>query len=360
MKAWYGRAVLYVALLSACVVTIWPPFARNGEPGKIKLGLDLRGGTYLVLQVMPEHAPRAGERPIARGLLKEVIRTLERRVDQLGVAEAVITEYGRTGDQVLVQLPGIKDVAQAKRLLIGVAQLSLRIVEASAPTREALLRGEMVPPTLQVLEGQGAAPADRVFYLVHREALMTGRDLKTARVGVGDHGEPNVQFTLSAPAASRFREATGRHIGRRLAIVLDERVTSAPVIEEAIGAEGQIRGRFTATEADELAKVLRAGALPAKMRFLHELTVGASLGRDSIRAGVMASAAAMLLMADVHARVLPPVGAQRRPGPGRQPRDPARGHGLFRRDAHSPRRRGHHPHHGGGRGHERARVRAHP
>src|SRR5687767_933822 len=99
MKAWYRRAVLYVAFLSACVVTIWPPLARNEEPGKIKLGLDLRGGTYLVLQVMPEHAPRAGEPKVARGLLTEVIRTLERRVDQLGLAEAVITEYGRTGDQ---------------------------------------------------------------------------------------------------------------------------------------------------------------------------------------------------------------------------------------------------------------------
>jgi len=299
MKAWYGRAVLYVALLSACVVAIWPPLARNGEPGKIKLGLDLRGGTYLVLQVMPEQAPRAGEAPIPRGLLAEVIRALERRVDQLGVAEAVISEYGRTGDQVLVQLPGIKDVAQAKRLLVGVAQLSLRIVEASAPTREELLRPfqDRVPPTLQVLEGQGTATADRVFYLVQREALMTGRDLKTARAGVGDHGEPNVQFILSAPAASRFREATGRNVGRPLAIVLDERVTSAPVIEQPIGAEGQIRGRFTPAEADELAKVLRAGALPAKMRYLQEVTVGASLGRDSIRAGLIASAAAMALMA---------------------------------------------------------------
>jgi len=125
---------------------------------------------------------------------------------------------------------------------------------------------------------------------------MTGRDLKRARVSVGDQGEPNVQFTLNTEGAARFKQETGRNIGRRLAIVLDERVTSAPVIEQPIGAEGQIRGHFTAAEADELAKVLRAGALPAKMRYVQELTVGASLGRDSIRAGIFASAAALLFV----------------------------------------------------------------
>ena len=297
MNAWHGRAAAYGAVLAVCVAAIWPPFDLGGRPGRIKLGLDLRGGTYLVLQVMPAQAPRAGERPVAPDTLKEVIRTLERRVDQLGVADAVVTAYGKTGDEVLVQLPGVKDAAEAKRVLVSVAQLSLHVVEESAPTREALRHGapDVVPPALQVLEGQGTR-GESAFYLVQREALMTGRDLKSARVGVGDHGEPTVQFTLFPQAASRFREATGRNIGRRLAIVLDERVTSAPVVEQPVGAEGQIRGRFTAAEADELAKVLRAGALPAKMRYLQELTVGASLGRDSIRAGIIASAAAMLLV----------------------------------------------------------------
>jgi preprotein translocase subunit SecD len=279
-------------------VAIWPPYARNGEPGKIKLGLDLRGGTHLVLQVMTEGAPTAGKRQVAPETVKEVIRTLERRLDQFGVAEPVITEYGTTGDQILVQLPGVKDIARAKRLIISVAQLSLQIVEGMAPTRELLLRSSQgsVPPTLQVMEGQGDALGENVFYLVRRQAVMTGRDLRTARVGVGDHGEPNVEFTLNPQGAARFKQETGRNIGRRLAIVLDERVTSAPMIEQPVGAEGQIRGRFTAAEADELARVLRAGALPARMRYLQELTVGASLGRESIRAGIIASAAAMLFI----------------------------------------------------------------
>jgi preprotein translocase subunit SecD len=298
MKRLYWRGALYGAFLIACFVAIWPPYTRGGEPGRIKLGLDLLGGTQLVLQIEADRAPTPGKRPVAPETVKEVIRVLERRVNQLGVADPVITEYGSTGDQILVQLPGVKDVTQAKRLLIGVAQLSLHVVEGVAPTRETLLRTFQggVPPALQVLEGPGDASGESAFYLVHREPMMTGRDLKNARAGVGEHGEPNVQFTLNPQAAAHFKQETGRNIGRRLAIVLDERVTSAPVIEQPVGAEGQIRGRFTAEETDELAKVLRAGALPAKMRYLQERSVGASLGRDSIRAGVIASAAALLLV----------------------------------------------------------------
>jgi preprotein translocase subunit SecD len=298
MNPWHWRAVLYASFLIACVAAIWPPYARNGEPGRIKLGLDLRGGTYLVLQVVGDGAAAPSGKPaVAPETMRDVVRTLERRVNQLGVADAVVTEYGKAGDQVLVQLPGVKDIAEAKHLMISVAQLSLQLVEDSAPTREVLLQrhGGSLPPALQVLEGQGT-PGESVSYLVRRETVLTGRDLKTARAGVGDRGEPNVQFTLSAPAAARFGDETGRLIGRRLAIVLDDRVISAPVIEQRVGAEGQIRGRFTAAEADELAKVLRAGALPAKMRYVQELTVGASLGRDSIRAGLVACAAAVLFV----------------------------------------------------------------
>jgi preprotein translocase subunit SecD len=298
MNTWHWRAVFYASFLVACVLAIWPPYGRNGEPGKIKLGLDLRGGTYLVLQVMGEGAPSAAGKPrVAPETMRDVIRALERRVNQFGVADPVIAEYGKAGDQVLVQLPGVKDIEQAKRLMVSVARLSLQIVEDVAPTREMLIQrhGGALPAALQILDGQDT-PGPDSSYLLRREAFITGRDLKTARASVGERGEPNVHFTLNASSAARFREETGRHIGRRLAIVLDERVISAPVIEQPVGAEGQIRGRFTAAEADELAKVLRAGALPAQMRYLQELTVGASLGRDSIRAGIVASATAMLLV----------------------------------------------------------------
>jgi preprotein translocase subunit SecD len=298
MKAWHWRAVLYASFLAACAAAIWPPYLRGGEPGKIRLGLDLQGGTYLILQVVSEAPPAAGPPRVTPETMRDVLRALERRVNQLGVAEPVITEYGRTGDQVLVQLPGVKDVAQAKRLLITLARLSLQIVEDVAPTRDGWIQRYQgsVPPAFQILEGPGRTAGESAVYLVHREALITGRDLKRARAGHGEHGEPNVEFSLDAQAGARFKRETGRNIGRRLAIVLDDRVISAPVIEQPVGREGQIRGRFTAAEADELAKVLRAGALPAEMRYLQELTVGASLGRDSIRAGIVAGVAAMLLV----------------------------------------------------------------
>ena len=298
MKAWHWRAVLYASFLAACAAAIWPPYGRNGEPGKIRLGLDLQGGTYLVLQVLPDTPPAAGQPPVAPETMRDVIRALERRVNQFGVAEPVITEYGKTGDQILVQLPGVKDVAQAKGLLITVGRLSLQIVEDVAPTPDGWIQRYQgsVPPAFQILEGPGLSAGESAVYLVRREAMITGRDLKSARAGAGEHGEPNVAFSLNAQAGGRFHEETGRNIGRRLAIVLDDRVISAPVIEQPVGAEGQIRGRFTTAEADELAKVLRAGALPARMRYLQELTVGASLGRDSIRAGIVAGVAATLLV----------------------------------------------------------------
>jgi preprotein translocase subunit SecD len=293
------RAAFYGTFLIACGMAIWPPFRRDGSPGKLKLGLDLRGGTHLVLQVLPESTPAGGLPRVTPETLKEVIRTLERRVNQLGVADPVITEYGTSGDRILVQLPGVDDVAQAKRLIISVAQLSLHLVDRVAPTREQLLAQvpDGVPHALMVLEGRGDAPGANAFYLVRRQAVVTGRDLKSAYAGRGELGDPNVRFTLDPRGAGALARETTRSVGRRLAIVLDERVISAPTIDGVVGMEGQIRGRFTAAEADEMAALLRAGALPARMRYLQELTVGASLGRDSIRAGLVASGAAILLIA---------------------------------------------------------------
>ena len=299
MTSWTWRAVFYGTFLIACGMAIWPPLGRNGTPGKLKLGLDLRGGTHLVMQVLPESSLAGGPQRITPETLKEVVRILERRVNQLGVADPVITEYGRSGDRVLVQLPGVEDVTQAKRLIISVAQLSLHLVDRVAPTRGKLLAQvpDGVPPALMLLEGQGDAPGANAFYLVRRQAVVTGRDLKSAHAGLGELGEPNVRFALKPRGAEALERETARSFGRRLAIVLDERVISAPTIDGVVGMEGQIRGGLTAAEADEMAALLRAGALPAKMRYIQELTVGASLGRDSIRAGLVASGAAILLVA---------------------------------------------------------------
>ncbi len=239
------------------------------------------------------------QRQIKDRTVQEAIKTLERRVNQLGVAEPVIAPHGSKGDQILVQLPGVTDVEQAKRVIKTTAQLSLKLVEDSAPTQEALLQSFQgkVPDNMEVVQGQGDQPGQPVFYLVRREAVITGRDLKNARAGIDPQSNaPDVQFSLNPQGADKFKRATGANIGRRLAIVLDGNVFSAPAIQGQISNEGVIQGRFSAPEADELAKVLRAGALPATLRYLQELTVGASLGRDSIRAGVLASAAGMLFI----------------------------------------------------------------
>jgi preprotein translocase subunit SecD len=368
------RAVLYGSFLIACFVAFWPPYDRDGQPGKIKLGLDLKGGIHLVLQVVTDDAlnatvddavqtardqanrkgivfasaqrvdstsfavegveparvkdmrdllrdffrapdwdirePAEGRfivkmtdgyvRRIKDSTVKEAIKTLERRVNQLGVADPVITEHGSRGDQILVQLPGVTDVEQAKRVIKTTAQLSLKIVEDQAPTREALLQahGGKIPDNMEIVEGGGETAGQPVYYLVRKEAVITGRDLKNARAGVDPQTNgPEIQFTLNPQGAEKFKRETGRNIGRKLAIILDGRVESAPTIQSQISDNGRITGRYTAQEADELAKVLRAGALPATLKYLQELTVGASLGRDSIRAGVTAALMGMAFLA---------------------------------------------------------------
>ena len=227
--------------------------------------------------------------------VQEAIRTLERRVNALGVAEPVIAAQGARGDQILVQLPGVTDVEQAKRVIKTTAQLSLKLVENSAASQETLLQatGGKVPETMEVVTGPSDTPGQPTYYLLRKESMITGRDLKNARVGVDESNRPQINFSLNATATDRFGRETGRNIGRQLAIVLDNTVYSAPTIQGRLGSDNRITGRFTTQEADELSKILKAGALPATLRYLQELTVGASLGRDSIRDGVRASAAAM-------------------------------------------------------------------
>ncbi len=362
------KAIVYGAFLLACGVAIWPPYETNGQPGKIHLGLDLRGGIHLVLQVKVDEAltttvedavnttrdqtarkgievatvkalgptsfsvegieparvrdvrdvlrdffraewevREAGEakftvtmtdayaRRLREQTVQDAIRTLDRRVNALGVAEPVIAATGSRGDQVLVQLPGVTDVEQAKRIIKRTAQLSLKLVESAAGSAETLLQGVggKVPENMELLSGPSDTPGEPTYYLVRKESMITGRALKSARVGIDESNRPQINFSLNATAADKFARDTQRNIGRQLAIVLDDTVYSAPTIESRLGAENRITGRFTTQEADELAKILKAGALPASMSYLQQLTVGASLGRDSIRDGVRASIAAM-------------------------------------------------------------------
>jgi preprotein translocase subunit SecD len=234
------------------------------------------------------------EADMRRMTMEQALDTIDRRVNELGVTEPNISEYGQNEDQILVQLPGVADVDRAKDIISSTAILELKLVESGpAGTEEALLQahGGKVPADMEVLTGAGGTgtEAGTVYYLVRRVPAVTGRDLRNAVPSMDEYNRPSVRFVLTNDAAGRFRRFTSENIGRYLAIVLDRRVESAPRIEGPIAEEGSITGSFTTEETADLALILRSGALPASMSYQEERVIGPSLGEDSIRAGVMAS-----------------------------------------------------------------------
>ncbi|MBI4886607.1 MAG: protein translocase subunit SecD [Acidobacteria bacterium] len=233
----------------------------------------------------------------------QALETIERRVNELGVAEPIVARQGAI-NQILVQLPGVTDVQRAKEIIRSTALLELKIVEMGPfPTEEAARQAynNSVPPDLMIVPGSDAAVSGggtptTVYYVVRRVPPITGRDLRTARPSIDQNNLPAVSFSLSGDGAVRFGQLTEQNINRQLAIVLDSRVVSAPVIQSRITDQGQITGSFTTQEAQDLSLVLRSGALPAPMDFLEERTVGPSLGAESIRAGVTASVGGLALV----------------------------------------------------------------
>jgi preprotein translocase subunit SecD len=225
-------------------------------------------------------------------------QTIERRVNELGVTEPSIAQQGQSGDQILVQLPGVTDVDRAKEIIRSTGFLELKIVEQGpAASREALVPSGQVPPGMEVLPGvSSGGDAGTVFYMLRRVAAVTGRELRSARPTVDENSRPAVAFTLNNEGAAKFSKATSENIGRLLAIVLDGRVQSAATIETRIGAEGRITGNFTQQEVQNLSLILRSGALPASLTYLQEQTIGPSLGADSIRSGFIASVVGLLLV----------------------------------------------------------------
>ena len=229
--------------------------------------------------------------------LTQARETIDRRVNELGVSEPNISEYGDTGDQLLVELPGVSEVARAKEVIRSTAQLQLKIVEAGPmSSQEALLqdRGGKIPNDMEVIPG--AAGQEPGFYLVRKTAAVTGQDLRNASPSLDENGRPAVRFTLTREGSAKFGKVTGDNIGRGLAIILDGRVQSAPRIEGRISDQGSIYGSFTQEQVADLTLVLNSGALPASMSYLEERVIGPSLGADSIRSGVMASMAGLALV----------------------------------------------------------------
>jgi preprotein translocase subunit SecD len=229
--------------------------------------------------------------------VSQAIETIRNRVDEFGVSEPLIAREGT--DRILVQLPGVDDPKRVKDLIKNTAFLELKLVEQGPSDRAQLLAatGGQVPPTMELVESK-PEPGQRQtsWYLVKKAAVITGRDLKNARPARGQYGSNEISFFLTAAGAEKFGAATGANIGKRLAIILDKRVQSAPTINDRITDQGRIMGNFTPEEANDLALVLRAGALPAGLTYLEERTVGPSLGLDSIRKGITASIAGALLV----------------------------------------------------------------
>ncbi|MFN3264612.1 MAG: protein translocase subunit SecD, partial [Aquificaceae bacterium] len=221
------------------------------------------------------------------GVLTQTMEVLRRRIDELGVVQPVITRIG--ADRILVELPGVLDIQRAKSIVGRTALLELKLVVEAGP-KEALQ--EKLTRDYELLPDQSGTE----WFLVEKLPVITGADLKTAYTTTDEFGMPAVGFELAGRGSEVFAQATEQNIGRRLAIVLDKRVISAPVIRSRISDRGQISGNFTPEEAKELAIVLRAGALPTKVNFLQESVVGPSLGRDAIEQGMKAGIAGFLLL----------------------------------------------------------------
>ena len=221
---------------------------------------------------------------IADLAVRQAREVIERRVNPEGVKELPIQTMGR--NRIILELPGIEDPEAARRIIERTGQLGFQMVIETAPTTQALLdrHGGKIPEGAIILPGK--EDGRTVAYLLEREAKVTGADLKDARIGYDEYGQFAVNFELDAKGAKRFGILTGKNIGKRLAIVLEGKVQSAPVIRSKITDRGQITGNFTPEEAQELQIVLRSGAMPAPVEFRYQSIVGPSLGSDSIRKGV--------------------------------------------------------------------------
>ena len=367
------KIVLILAIVAIFSFALIP---TKKSPETIRLGLDLKGGTHLVMQVntdeaisaevdqaiermkaqavraelptpdfrrsearafvltppqgvptteyeklardwLPDFETKVSDGSIAMELrhasatamadqtVRQAIETVRNRVDALGVTEPIIARQGGLqGERIVIQLPGVDDPARVKEIIRTTAQLQFKIVEAGpAATEDAVLSSlpaGIGRDSVVVLPGDARDQFGRVtgrqFYALNKSVPVTGRDLKTARVQKGQLGEPIVGFSLTPEGGRKFGQLTETNVGRNLAIVLDNRVRSAPRINSKIEDEGIIEGSFTPQEASDLALILRSGSLPASLTTLEERTVGPSLGLDSIRAGITGSVLGFIVM----------------------------------------------------------------
>jgi len=245
---------------------------------------------------------------IQESTMSQSLETIERRINALGLTEPTIQPHGRKDNEILVQLPGEGDPARAKQVIQAGGQLELKLVEDPNPysSEAAALAAHagILPQGTEIVRGRSESrtqnPQDtgENWYVLSRTPVVTGRDLRSATESRNAEmpGQWQINFVLSGEAARRFGPFTEQNRGRQMAIVLEKKVYSAPVIQSRIEDSGRIDGNFSQESAHDLALVLRAGALPASIKYLEERTVGPSLGADSIRHGVRASILSLLVV----------------------------------------------------------------
>ena len=387
---WKALFILAVILFCTYFLVGYPVFPtsvaqlKENFTKQIKLGLDLQGGTHLILQVQVQEAiaqetdttvdrlttllrsknihydqvsrvddthilvrnvdsaqvsdfrdvvtqqynnvwvlsPAAGDpsgytltltngaiAQIQESTMTQSLETIARRINALGLTEPTIQPRGgRHANEILVQLPGVGDPAEARNVIQAGGQLELRLVQdpSTYPSVAAYMSQHTVLPagtelvrgTAEGRNANGVQENSEVWYVLDRAPVVTGRDLRSAveNRSTSNPGMWQINFTLSPEAARRFGPFTQQNIGRQMAIVLDHRVTSAPTIQGKIEDTGEITGNFSQESAHDLALTLRAGALPASIKYLETRTVGPSLGADSIRHGVQASVLSLVVV----------------------------------------------------------------
>lgn len=232
----------------------------------------------------------AGRIAMQTRAVEQSIEIIRRRLDPEGTKEPIIQRQGQ--DRVLVQLPGVDDPEAVKRLLGRTAKLTFQLVDMRMTASEARERGRTPPGSVLMDSANGDGRA----YLIEKRVMVSGEMLDTASATFDQNNRPAVSFVLNAAGAKRFGKVTGDNIGRPFAIILDGKVVSAPTIQSQIFGNGQITGDFSVAETNELALVLRAGALPAPLIVMEERSIGPGLGADSIAAGEIAALVGLLLV----------------------------------------------------------------
>jgi preprotein translocase subunit SecD len=229
--------------------------------------------------------------------VRQAKETIQNRVDELGLAEPTIQRQG-TGNRIIVELPGVENFDRIKNIIKTTALLEWRLVLGGpAPDTETLLQdfGGEIPSDAEIKRGDPERTQGG-YYLVSKVAPVTGKDLINARRSTDEWNNPSVLFTLNAEAGRRFYQFTSDNLNKPLSIILDDKIQEVATIRDRIPDRGIIHGTYSIEEADDLALILRAGPLPASVRYLEERSIGPSLGKDSINKGLSANILAIIMI----------------------------------------------------------------